>query len=192
MSSDTQSSTTYSLKEAHMKNNALSRFNLLSALVLSAGLLFPAESPAGDMNNSAMMMDHQAMKAKMKTSGPIDFYLKNRDRLGLSDDQVQKLSAIKMGFEKTRSREMARLHDLRMGRMALLKHYRVDMAMTRSNTAAILMHRKTLMLAAAHMAARSHQVLSAGQYQMAETLEGHKMMKSDHMMAPKSMDHPGN
>ena len=171
---------------------ALSRFNLLSALVLSAGLLFPAESHAGDMKNAAMMMDHQGMKPKMKTSGPIDFYLKNKERLALTDDQVRKLSAIKMGFEKTRSREMSRLHDLRMGRMALLKHYRVDMSMAKSNTAAILMHRKTLMLAADSMAARAHHVLSAGQYQMAETLEGHKMMKSDHMMAQKSMNHPGN
>lgn len=162
----------------------LSRTFLLSALVLAAGFSFPAISPADDMKDPKMMMDHQDKKV---VAGPIDHYMKNKEALVLSDDQIQKLAAIKRSYMKTRGMEMSRIHDLRMGRKALLNHRRVDMAKIRLNTDAILMHQKTLMHAAASMTSRANQILSSRQYQLAKKLEGRSMMKPDHMMAPKSM-----
>ena len=166
---------------------ALSRTFLFPALVLAAGFFFPAISPAAEMKNPATMMGHQSKK---EISGPIDFYMNNKEALKLSDDQIRKLAAIKRAYMKTRGMEMSRIHDLRMGRMSLLNHYRVDMSKTRLNTDAILMHQKILLHAKASMTSRANQILSLRQYGLAKTLKGRTMMKTGHMMAPHSMKHP--
>ncbi len=174
------------LRRYKMKN-ALSRTFLVSALLLAAGVSFPATSPAAEMKNSKMMMGHQPKK---EITGPIDFYMNNKETLKLSDNQIRKLAAIKRDYVKTRGMEMSRIHDLRMGRMSLLNHYRVDMTKTKLNTDAILMHQKILLHAAASMTSRANQILSLRQYGLAKTLKGRAMMKTGHMMAPHSMNHP--
>lgn len=154
---------------------------LALALVFSLGLLAPGTARA-DMHCHGMM--HHG--------GPIAFYLMNQDRLGLTPDQVKKLSTLKMDFMKTMIMEKARIHVLHMETMALMMHHRIDVSKAKSNMDAILNHKRAIMHAYLTMISGAHRVLTADQFATAKKLWRQMMMMHHGMMMPHPMaHHPG-
>ena len=159
----------------------LAFWTLALALLLSFGLLSPGTARAN--------MYHHGM---VHHGGPIAFYLMNQDRLGLTPDQVKKLSSLKMDFMKTMIMEKARIHVLHMETMALMMHHRIDVNKASSNMDAILKHKRTIMHAYLTMISGAHRVLTADQFATAKKLWRQMMMMHHGMTMPHLMaPHPG-
>ncbi len=153
---------------------------LVLALVLFVGLLAPGTARAN--------MGHHGM---MHHGGPVAFYLMNQDRLGLTSDQVKKLSTLKMTFLKTAIMEKARIRVLHIQTMALMMHHHIDVEKAGSNMDAILAHKKKIMHAYLTMMAGAHKVLTAEQFTKAKKLWREMMMMHHGMMThhPMPMHH---
>ncbi len=156
-----------------MKSQRVVRMVVFSSMVFLA-LLFVRVAPAG---------------AHGMHGGPVGFYLMNQDRLGLSADQVAKLQAINMKFQKVRIMERARIHVIRMEGMQLLMQKDVNTSALKKDLDRVLKHKRALMMARIEMVAKAHQVLTAAQFEKVKKL-WRQMMMMHHEMHPM-MGHPG-
>jgi len=152
---------------------------LVVALAIFSGLATPGNARAG-MHHHGMMMH----------GGPIGFYLMNQDRLGLTQDQVQKLSKLKMDFMKTMILEKAQIKVLHMETMALMMKHHVDTEKVLGNMDKAMKHKRTIMHACVTMIAKAHAVLTADQFNSAKKL-WREMMMMHHGMKMHGPHHPG-
>lgn len=159
-----------------MKKGIASSF-LAFALALTLGLSQPGTASAN--------MGHHGM---MHHGGPIAFYLMNQDRLGLSQDQVNKLSALKMAFMKTMVMEKAHIRVLHMETMGLMMQHHIDTNKVKANMDAVLKHKRTIMRAYLTMIDGAHRTLTADQFAKAKKLWREMIMMHHGMMHPP-MDH---
>ncbi|MHB1606842.1 MAG: hypothetical protein ACYCTV_10725 [Leptospirales bacterium] len=150
---------------------------LLLAGIVLVGLTGVSNARA-DMNHHAMMMK------MMMHGGPVTFYLMNQDRLGLSKDQVKKLSDLKDAFRKTVIMEKAKIKVLHLDVMKDMMHRKIDTGEVRKDMDQILIHKKKIMDSYLNMIAKAHLVLSPKQFEKVRKLWREMMMMHHGMMEP--------
>ena len=156
-------------------------------LILVAGIALAGL--AGALPEASADMDHHAMMMRMMMhGGPVTFYLMNQDRLGLSRDQVRKLSDLKSTFRKTAILEKAQIKVLHLDVMRDMLHRKIDTGEVRKDMDRILAHKKKIMDSYLDMISRAHMVLTPKQFGEVKKLwremmmMHHGMMESHHHM----------
>ncbi len=153
---------------------AVKMFVLLAGIVL-VGLTGMPEAKA-DMEHHAMMM------RMMMHGGPVTFYLMNQDRIGLSKDQVKKLSDLKSTFRKTAILEKAQIKVLHLDVMKDMMHRKINTKEVREDMDKILAHKKKIMDAYLDMIAKAHLTLSPEQFSKVKKLWRETMMMHHGML----------
>ncbi|MHB1286048.1 MAG: hypothetical protein ACYCYP_05705 [Leptospirales bacterium] len=150
---------------------------LLSATLILSGL-------TGMHEASANMDHHEMMKKMMMHGGPVAFYLMNQDHLGLTRDQVRKLSDLKSTFQETAIMEKAHIKVLHLDVMRDMMHRKIDTADVRKDMSEILAHKKKIMDSYLNMVARAHMILTPEQFETVKKLWREMMMMHHGMMEP--------
>jgi len=138
----------------------ISRILAMTAVILLLGFSAVPKAEANMMHHCR----HDMMKHMMMHGGPIPFYLLNQDRLGLSNDQVQKLIHLKMEFRKTAILEKARIKVLHMDIMADMMHQKIDTREVQKDMDSILAHKEKIMHSYVDLVSKAHMILSTEQY----------------------------
>jgi hypothetical protein len=158
------------LVEVVMKKSIIASLFVLALATFSA-LATPVDARAG-MHHHGMMMH----------GGPIGFYLMHQDQLGLTPDQVRKLSKLKLDFMKTMIRERAQIKLLHLDTMALMMRHHINVQKVDRNMDLVLSHKKTIMHACTAMIANAHAVLTDDQFLTAKKLWREMMLMHHGMM----------
>lgn len=149
-------------------------------LILLAGIVLVGLT---GVPNARADMEHHAMMMKMMMhGGPVTFYLMNQDRIGLSKDQVKKLSDLKGAFRKTAIMEKAQIKVLHLDIMKDMMHRKIDTGEVRKDMDQVLVHKKKIMDSYLNMIAKAHLVLSPKQFEKVKKLWREMMMMHHGMM----------
>ena len=108
--------------------------------------------------------------------GPIGFYLMNREQLGLTADQISKLQAINMKFQKLKEVEKNRIHLIHEEGMNLLMQKNVDVNALKKDIDKVLQHKKNIMTARIEMLSDAHKILTDQQFSKVKILVQQMMM----------------
>ncbi len=119
--------------------------------------------------------------------GPIGFYLTNQGELGLTADQVLKLQAINVKFQKQKAMEKARIQVIQKEGMQLLMQKDVNTGILKKDIDRVLKHKKNIMVARVQMLADAHKILTDVQFDKVKKLWRQMMM--NHGVHPM-MGHP--
>ncbi len=148
---------------------------LLSATIILSGL-------TGIPEAGANMGHHGMMKRMMMEGGPVAFYLMNQDHLGLTRDQVRKLSDLKATFQETAIMEKAHIKVLHLDVMRDMMHRKIDTSEVRKDMNKILAHKKKIMDSYLDMVSRAHMILTPEQFEKVKKLWREMMMMHHGMM----------
>jgi Spy/CpxP family protein refolding chaperone len=122
--------------------------------------------------------------------GPIGFYLMNQEKLGLTADQISKLQAISMKFQKLKEVEKKRIHLIHMEGMQLLMQKDVNVTALKKDIDRVLQHKKNIMTARIEMLSDAHKILTDQQFAKVKKLLQQMMMGGNlHPISPPPVRH---